>query len=615
MDVAPVTRPRPPRRRLPTTDPTLPVLHRPSCPDPSATSSVPDPATPAAGHTGGSRPERPLARWRLVAGAVLLALGCAPESAGEAGGEGITGGTVVVAAAAEPATLAPPLAVGGEALPIVAQLFDRLAEPGDSLTVVGDRGFRPRLATAWSWAPDSLALSFRLDPRARWHDGRPVRAGDVAFSFRLYTDARTASPVAPLLADLDSVSAPDSLTATVWFKRRSPQQFFDATYHLFVLPEHLLARVPPGQLATSAFGRAPVGTGRFRFAGWERGRELALTAERDHWRGRALLDRVTWRFAPDFGTATITLLAGEADFLENLRAEYLGQMTRARALRIVPLPALDYGFLQFNLRAADGSGAPHPVLADRELRRALTLAVDRERVVRAVFDTLAEVAVGPVPRALLPEWRQLRPLPHDVGRARTLLDSLGWVDGDGDGVRERLGVPLAFGVLVPASSTVRQRLATLLQEQLRGVGAQVTVERAELGAFTERLQSRRFDAAVNGWRVDLNPGIVRQTWGTLGARTRGGANYGGYESVAFDRQVDSATSTLDPARSRTHWVRAYQAALDDAPAIWLFEPRLVAGAHRRLRLVGMRADAWWAGLADWWIPLSERIGRDRIGGR
>jgi peptide/nickel transport system substrate-binding protein len=322
---------------------------------------------------------------------------------------------------------------------------------------------------------------------------------------------------------------------------------------------------------------------------------------------------VVWRFAPDFGTATITLLAGEADFLENLRAEYLGQMTRARSLRLVPIPALDYGFLQFNLRAGDGSGAPHPVFAEPATRRALTLAVDRERVVRAVFDSLADVAVGPVPRALLPEWQQLKPIPHDPARARALLDSLGWVDADGDGVRERAGVPLAFSVLVPSSSSVRQRLAALLQEQLRGVGARVVVERLDIGAFGERLQTRRFDAAVNGWRVDLNPGIVRQTWGSLGARTRGGANYGSYESRAFDAHVDSATGTLDAARSRTHWVRAYQTALDEAPAIWLFEPRLVAGAHRRLRITGMRADAWWAGLAEWWIPLAERIGRDRVG--
>jgi len=105
---------------------------------------------------------------------------------------------------------------------------------------------------------------------------------------------------------------------------------------------------------------------------------------------------------------------------------------------------------------------------------------------------------------------------------------------------------------------------------------------------------------------------VLQTWGSVGARP-GGSNYGSYVSAAFDAQVDSAFATSDPARSRRHWLRAYQVAIDDAPAIWLFEPRLVAGAHRRLRVTGLRPDGWWMRLAEWYIPAGERVGRDRVG--
>jgi peptide/nickel transport system substrate-binding protein len=101
----------------------------------------------------------------------------------------------------------------------------------------------------------------------------------------------------------------------------------------------------------------------------------------------------------------------------------------------------------------------------------------------------------------------------------------------------------------------------------------------------------------------------------IGARTSGGSNYGNYESPIFDTAVDSALGASSPARSRAHWLRAYQTIVDDAPAVWLFEPRLVAGAHRRLRLTGLRADAWWAELDRWGIPLAERIGRDRVGVR
>jgi peptide/nickel transport system substrate-binding protein len=105
---------------------------------------------------------------------------------------------------------------------------------------------------------------------------------------------------------------------------------------------------------------------------------------------------------------------------------------------------------------------------------------------------------------------------------------------------------------------------------------------------------------------------VLQTWGRVGAR-RGGSNYGSYESPAFDARVDSALAATDPARSRVQWLRAYQTAVDDAPAIWLFEPMNVAGVHRRVHLAPLRPDGWWTNLAAWYIPAGERVGRDRVG--
>jgi peptide/nickel transport system substrate-binding protein len=550
--------------------------------------------------------------------AVAGAAGCTRQDAGRgparaaAGDAPVSGGTVLVATASEPTTLLPPLAATPNEQAVVDQLFERLADPGDSLNLVGDAGFRPRLARRWTWTPDSLSITFVLDSAARWHDGTPVTARDVAFSFRTYADPALRSPVATRLANIDSVTTADSLRAVVWFARRYPEQFADAVRHVYVLPEHRLGPVRPAAMARDSFARAPLGAGRFRLDGWTRGSQLTLAADTDHPRGRPRLDAVVWRFSPDFGAATIALLGGEADFVDALRLETLAQLRGSRDVRLVPYPSLEYGFLAFNLGADDGSGRPHPLFADRELRRALTLGVDRERIVRAVFDTLARPGIGPLPRAVFPGWRDVRPLPHDAARARALLDSLGWRAG-ADGARTRDGVPLAFSILVPTTTGLRERAAALVEAQLEALGARVTIERVDITAFVERQRTRRFDAALGGWRVDPSPGGIRQTWGTPGSRGRGGSNYGGYASRQFDAQVDSALNAADAARSRTQWVRAVQTILDDAPAIWLFEPTLVAGAHRRVQLPALRPDGWWLGLADWWIPAGQRIGRDRLG--
>jgi peptide/nickel transport system substrate-binding protein len=549
----------------------------------------------------------------VLSAALLFAAGCADEGDQADAPEGDVGGTVVIATAADPGSLLPPLAVNTQAKAINALIYDHLAEIGDSLNAVNDAGFRPRLAERWTWARDSMSIAFHLNPKARWHDGKPVRAEDVRFTFDVYTDPAVGSTFSPLLSNIDSVSVPDSMTATFWYKRRSPLQFFDAAYQMAIIPSHLLAAAPRTELAASPVARQPVGTGRFRFVRWEANQRVELAADLENYRGRPNLDRVIWSVAPDPGSAAIKLFSGEADFFQSVRPENFAQVASNKDLRLAPYASLEYGFLQFNLRARDGSRRPHPVFAERETRRALTMGVDRARLVQSVYDTLGYPGFGPTTRSLYPRWASLKQIPYDPARARQLLDSLGWVDADGDGVRERNGVPLEFGILVPSSSAGRKRYGVLLQEVFKAMGARVKVEELDVNGVIARMNSREFDALVGSWSTDPSRGGARQTWGSAGSRATNGSNYGSYESPAFDAAVESALTALDPARSEEHWGRAYQIIIDDAPAVWLYEPRLVAGAHRRLNLVGLRADGWWAGIPDWSIARGQRVARDRVG--
>lgn len=546
-------------------------------------------------------------RWFLFATLLAAPTACASDE--RAVPEGEVGGTMIIAVPVEPATLFPPRAQSTQEYAVIGAIFDRLVEIGPELQTVGDAGFAPRLATSWRWADDSLSIAFALDPAARWHDGAPLRAEDVRFSFATYTSDEVASKDRALLVDnIDSVSVRDSLTAVVWFKRRKPQQFFDATYHMYILPSHLLDTVPASALAAHPFGRAPVGTGRFRFARWAAGEQLEIVADTANARGRALLDRVVWTIARDYGAATVKLFAGEADLYENIQLDNLPQVAQAPVLQLIANKQLVHTYLGFNVRAPKRRGEPHPVFGDATVRRALAMAVDRDRVVRGVFDSLGTVAIGPAPRALFPDPDALVPLPHDPTRARALLDSAGWQTTGADGIRRRDGRRLSFEVLVPAPSAPRQRAALLLQEQLRAVGADMEIRVLEISALLPRLDARDFDAWLGAGAV--NPGLqgLKTTW-TSTARN----NYQGWADTVFDAGLDSALATFDPARHRTLLVRAFQRAIDDAPSVWLFESRVPIAVHRRIRPAPLRADAWWANLADWRIDPANRIDRDRIG--
>lgn len=552
-------------------------------------------------------------RTRLAFVLTAFALAACSRSETPAAGDaakGDIGGTLVIASGGDADALFPAIITGATGRQVADQVFDRLAEIGDDLNTIGDAGFTPRLARSWSWAPDSLSIAFALDPAARWHDGQPVRASDVRFSFALIKDPKTGSMITPLVASIDSVSVRDSLTAVFWFAKRSPEQFYDATYQLYVVPEHVYGSVAHDALKTAEVVRKPIGSGRFRFARWEPGSRIEIVADTANYRGRAKLDRVIWTIVADPPAALTRLKAGEADFFEFVLPSQVPELTQSGTIRILPYPALQYAFMGMNLRAPKGQ-RPHPVFGDAAVRRALSMAVDRRGMLRNVYDTLGKPSYGPFPASLGAADTTIPLPPYDVTAARALLDSAGWRAG-ADGMRRKGATPLRFTVLVPGSSASRVQFAVLLQEQFKNVGAQVELEQVDFPTFLARQEARDFDAIMAAIATDPNPGGVKQFWhsASLG---KGGSNYVSYSSPKVDALLDSASATYAPAEAKRYMREAFRQIAADAPAIWLYDVATMGALHKRVHPAGLRADGWWADLPDWSIPAGERIARDQAG--
>ena len=537
----------------------------------------------------------------LICTGAFLLVACSEKSQRTPGPA--AGGTLVIAMSAEAKGLFPPLMSSASYRQIEEQIYDYLAVVGPDLNTFGDGGFLPRLAESWKWSRDSLSIAFKINPHARWHDGVLADASDVRYTFAVYTNPAVASPDASELSNIDSVTTPDSRTATFWYHRRSAYQLLDAT-QIMILPRHLFERIPMDSLKTAGSIATPIGTGRFRFKRRTSGSSLELNADTANYRGRPGLDRVIWSFAPNGATAVTKLLGGEADLFAALKPEDVGAAKRSSNLTVTSIPGSAYVFLAFNLRK--------PIFVSRELRRALTMAVDRVSIVKNIYDTLARVAVGPTARVFPTTDTTLRQVPFDPGRAKAILDSLGWRATSSLDFRKRNGNALAFSLLVPSSSPQRVRLAVLIQEQLRRVGVGVKIEEMEFNTFRARVESRDFDAMIWDWRLGATPNSVHDLWGSASALNRGGSNYGSYQNTHFDSYVDSAIAARTLSAAKMYFSAAYQIIVDDAPAIWLAEPKTVIGLHRRIRTGPMRADAWWFELGTWTIPKSEQIDRDRI---
>ena len=140
----------------------------------------------------------------------------------------------------------------------------------------------------------------------------------------------------------------------------------------------------------------------------------------------------------------------------------------------------------------------------------------------------------------------------------------------------------------------------------------VDVDAVDPAAFGRAMQTGHYDAVLNARHADPSPSAIVQEWGPQSAEP-GSTTAAGYRNPAFDAAVARAAAAGAQPDAAALWVRAYATLADDAPAIWLYEPRLVAGVHRRIQPTGMRADAWWADLADWRVTPGQQIARDRAG--
>ncbi len=546
----------------------------------------------------------------LLLGSAVLLSACTSNETSRASA-GPDGGTLVIDVPGDAGTLFPPLVSEEVGRMITDQLFDRLAEIDSSLDVIGDKGFAPRLAKSWTWAPDSMSIAFSIDPKARWHDGKPVTASDVVYTFHAFTDPKLSSPSMTLLSNIDSVSVRDSLTPVFWFKKHTPTEFYDVAYQLVIIPEHVYGAVPFDKLATSDVVRHPIGTGRFRFVRWDAGSRIELISDTANYRGRAKVDRVIYTPASP-ATEMTQVLTGNADFMEAFPSDQVAKLDSSTVARPIVMPLLAYTYMAMNMRDPAAKSRPHPIFSDVRVRRALSMAVDRVGMLHNVFGNNGSLGYGPFPATLSFADTTLPVPPYDTAAAAALLDSAGWRRPASGAVRQKNGRPLRFTLLVPSSSLSRRRYAVLIQEQLRRIGAQVDIDELDPQTMNTRMVNGNFDAVLNLFGTDPAVGGTEQAWATSGIGPMG-QNHIHYSNPAVDALLDSASASFDPAKSNAYARRAFATIIADAPAIWLYDWTNVNAINRRITTATMRPDEWWANLADWSIPADKRIARDRIG--
>ena len=529
----------------------------------------------------------------LVAGVVLLSLACGgQERAGETPERELTpvdGGRAVVSRISDFDAFNEFVSTDYDTSQVLRQmLFMPLVK------LDAEMNFEPHLADSIALSEDGLSITFRLREGVRWHDGEPVTADDVVWSYRTYTNPDLAYANIQYFQFIDRVEALDERTVRFHFTEVHAEPRMDFI-EWSPMPKHLLEDVPIAEMKNAAFNREPVGNGPFRFVSWTANQQAVFEANEEFVLGRPHLDRVVFRIIPEQTTELTELLTGNIDMMRGVPPAEAERVKQAENARLLSYPSRSYTFLAWNTE--------HPLFEDPKVRRALTMGIDRRQVVDALLYGYGRLAIADVMPFQWMFHEELEPWPHDPDRARTMLEEAGWSDTDGDGVLDKEGRPFRFILETNQGNDLREDILVIVQSDLEEIGVDVQPRLVEWNTLIDRLKQRDFEAAVSGWSVDFkfDPSEVM-------ACDAGVYNYPSYCNRMADSLMQQALKTVDRSEALPLWKEYQEIVHEEQPYTFLYYLEERLGVSRRLKGVEADARGHLVTIDEWWIPEERQRG-------
>ncbi len=472
-------------------------------------------------------------------------------------------------------------------------------------------------------SPDGMRFTFEIHPAATWDNGTPVTGEDFAFSIKVIKNPLVDCPqLRPYYEFVKDVSIdPKNPRRFVVLTNQKYMLALSSLGSLFVLPryiydpENLMGRYTIPQLNQmgdklrndpniqkfarryNSMQREPehiIGCGPYLLERWETGQQVVLRRKPRWWADtlygvayEAYPDKLVYKVINDPNTAITNLKAQKLDVMSGIPAKDFVQLKGNTGFtthfNLHTPPTFAYTYIGLNTRPQGRA----PVFTDKRVRRALAHLVDVDMLIKKFFYGMAQRITGP----LYPMQRgsyndTLKPIPYDPARAAQLLDEAGWIDADGDGIREKIvdgrKFNLEFEILVNAGNEVRLQLARIIQQEAQKVGMKVNITSLDWSIFLERTKKHDFDAYIGGWIGTHNPQDLKQIWHTT-SWAEGGSNYVGFGNAETDRLIEQIREELDKNRRDSLYRLFHKIVYDEQPYIFLTSPYERIAIHKRFR--------------------------------
>jgi ABC-type transport system substrate-binding protein len=432
-------------------------------------------------------------------------------------------------------------------------------------------------------------IEFKLRPGVRFHDGHPLDAGDVKFTYEALMDPRNLSPRVPDYEPVKEVQVIDPLTVRVVYKRLYSPAI--GTWAMGILPEHLLnaealrkeaaarGQDPAGfSLRQSAFNRRPVGCGPFVFREWKSDQFIALQRFEDYWDGAPNYRRYIYRIIPDLLTQEMEFYAGTIDSY-SVQPYQVDRLKDDPRFQSFSGTSYSYAYIGYNLRRAPFN--------DPRVRRALSMAVNVGSIIDHVLYGQAERTTGPFLKQTDYYSREVPPVAYDPEGALRLLAEAGWRP-DSEGFLEKEGQRLQFTLITNGGNDIRKSILAIAQDSWKQLGIDVRTDLVEWSVFIkERVNKLDYDALVLGWSMGIEPDLY-QIWHSSQTGPHQ-LNFVGYRNPEADELITRIRQEYDHARKVELCRRLHAIIARDQPYTFLYVGRWTAVLDRRI--VVMEKDA------------------------
>jgi peptide/nickel transport system substrate-binding protein len=506
------------------------------------------------------------------------------------------GGTVVIGSISDIPDLNPLTSTETQADEVKQfVLFLPVVQYDENLQVI------PGFARSWEVNADTTQLTFHLRNDVFWHDGVKTTAYDLEFAYERARDPETGFPNTAYWTHYLEGEVVDAFTFRVGMRPHA--QFMDPWRTFPPVPRHILGDVPSAELKRHAYStRETVGNGPFRFVSRVDGQSVTFEANPDfpeELGGRPYLDRIVFRVIPEPTTLMTELQTGSLDFYMVPTPEQAKRIEVDPNLRLVAYPDRSFVLIGWNQR--------RPPFDDVRVRRALTMALDRQGIVEAVRYGYGELANATVPN-FFPQFdgQAGANLRHDSAGALALFAEAGWNRGADGKLRNAQGQPLTFTLNTNQGNQVRADIAQIVQAQLAEVGIDMEVQILEWGTLLDRIndpRTRDFDAVLIGWRTEFR--IDDADLFHCDKRDEP-FQWVGHCDARLDALLDTLPVITNTAEAQPLWQEYQRLIADQQPYTFVYFETRIHGLSRRLRNANPDPRGDWVGAAEWWIAPADR---------